>query len=82
MKVDVTKNFFRFRQFPPTKCGLMRMKSLSGHGIPKGTKAVACCPKGKSSGDHCKAGMKFQSILVPRDVGMARARRVAGIFAR
>lgn len=82
--VDETKNFFRFRQIHPSFChpGSIRNKVLGGK--LKGTMIAVCCPKGAfdEKKQRCSIAMWVQSVIVPKRVGLARARRIARLGRR
>lgn len=63
MKVDVTENYRRYRQFAPGRCDKKSFRTMT---VNHDTKMVVCCPKGKFKRGRCKVGLRVQSKLKRR----------------
>lgn len=61
-RVDVTKNYERHRQFPPSRCAKGSFRTITRGKV----KLVVCCPRGKWRRGRCTVGTRAQSILKPR----------------
>jgi len=62
LRRDVTRNFIRERQFPPSRCDRRSFRTIKRGKV----KIVICCPKGQWRRGRCKVGTRAQSILKPR----------------
>lgn len=61
-RVDVTKNYERHRQLPPSRCAKGSFRTIARGKV----KIVICCPRGKWRRERCAVGTRAQSILKPR----------------